>query len=139
LDEIYDYEERLRRYRRIIAGFGANGETTLRFLNHLDSLGLTTARISKYACHIPDHQAEILDTILSDIKAEDVAETVRFHIEQVMRARQRKTTVTDEKTSPTTKQEDVEPTKKTELTEYRLEADEQTGSLVEQKQTEGVR
>jgi hypothetical protein len=53
LGEIYDYEERLKRYRRIIAGFGANGETALRFLDHLGSLGLTVARISKYACHIP--------------------------------------------------------------------------------------
>jgi hypothetical protein len=53
LGEIYDYEERLERYRRIIARFGANGETALRFLDHLGSLGLTTARISKYASHIP--------------------------------------------------------------------------------------
>ncbi|MEM2424914.1 MAG: hypothetical protein QXM00_10670 [Candidatus Bathyarchaeia archaeon] len=30
--EIYDYDERLERYRRIIAGFGHNGEVALRLL-----------------------------------------------------------------------------------------------------------
>jgi hypothetical protein len=44
----------------------------------LDYLHIITALL-------PDHQEEILDTILSDIRAEDVAETVRFHIEQVKR------------------------------------------------------
>jgi len=32
--EIYNYDERLERYRRIIAGFGRNGEVALRFLDH---------------------------------------------------------------------------------------------------------
>ena len=50
---IYDYEERLERYRRIIAGFGANGEIALRLLDHLTSLGLSIARVSKIASHIP--------------------------------------------------------------------------------------
>jgi len=44
--EIYDYEERLKRYRRIIAGFGHNGEVALRLLDHLASL-----RLSKAASH----------------------------------------------------------------------------------------
>jgi hypothetical protein len=52
-DSIHDYKERLERYRRIIAGFGAHGEIALRFLNHLVSLGLSTARVSKIASHIP--------------------------------------------------------------------------------------
>ncbi|MEM1783719.1 MAG: hypothetical protein QW800_04630, partial [Candidatus Bathyarchaeia archaeon] len=51
--EIYDYEERLERYRRIIAGFGHNGEIALRFLDHLASLGLSIARLSKVAGHLP--------------------------------------------------------------------------------------
>ncbi|MEM4474741.1 MAG: hypothetical protein QXY75_07185, partial [Candidatus Bathyarchaeia archaeon] len=51
--EIYDYDERLERYRRIIAGFGRNGEAALRFLDHLASLGLSIARLSKVASHIP--------------------------------------------------------------------------------------
>ncbi|MEM2613778.1 MAG: tyrosine-type recombinase/integrase [Nitrososphaerota archaeon] len=50
--EIYDFDERLERYRRIIAGFGRNGEVALRFLDHLASLGLSTARISKVAGHL---------------------------------------------------------------------------------------
>ncbi|MEM3956550.1 MAG: hypothetical protein QW424_07400 [Candidatus Bathyarchaeia archaeon] len=37
--EIYDFDERLERYRRIIAGFGRNGEVALWFLDHLEALG----------------------------------------------------------------------------------------------------
>jgi len=51
-DEIYDYGERLRRYKRIIAGFGHNGEVALQFLDHLVSLGLSMAKISKYVGHL---------------------------------------------------------------------------------------
>ncbi|MEM2169232.1 MAG: hypothetical protein QW186_05455, partial [Candidatus Bathyarchaeia archaeon] len=51
-DEIYDYGERLRRYRRIIAGFGRNGEVALRFIDHLFSLGLSEARVAKFAGHV---------------------------------------------------------------------------------------
>jgi len=36
-----------------IAGFGRNGEIALRFLDHLASLGLSIARLSKVASHIP--------------------------------------------------------------------------------------
>ncbi|MEM1586475.1 MAG: hypothetical protein QXX99_00780 [Candidatus Bathyarchaeia archaeon] len=46
-------DERLERYRRIIAGFGRNGEVALRFLDHLASLGLSIARLSKVAGHLP--------------------------------------------------------------------------------------
>ncbi|MEM1997913.1 MAG: hypothetical protein QXX99_07680 [Candidatus Bathyarchaeia archaeon] len=52
-NEIYDYEERLERYRRVIAGFGHNGEVALHFLDHLASLGLLTARLSKVASRLP--------------------------------------------------------------------------------------
>jgi len=34
----------------------------------------------------PEHQEEILDTVVADIKGEDIAETINFHIEQVRRA-----------------------------------------------------
>jgi integrase len=50
--EIYDYKERLKRYRRIIRRL-RNGGLALRFLGHLSSLGLSLARLSKYASHIP--------------------------------------------------------------------------------------
>jgi len=46
---IYDYEEGLERYRRVIVGFGANGEIALRLLDHLTSLGLSAAGVSKVA------------------------------------------------------------------------------------------
>jgi len=49
---IYDYEKRLERCRRIIAGFGANGETAPRLSDHLASLGLSIARVSKIAGHM---------------------------------------------------------------------------------------
>ena len=49
---IYEYEERLERYRRIIVGFGVNGEIVLRLLDHLASLGLSVARVSKFVSHI---------------------------------------------------------------------------------------
>jgi hypothetical protein len=44
-DEIYDYEARLRRYKRIIAILGLNGELALRLLNHMESLGLSAAEL----------------------------------------------------------------------------------------------
>lgn len=47
--EIYDYEERLKRSRRIIASSGSNGETALRLLDHLFSLKLSVERVSKSA------------------------------------------------------------------------------------------
>ncbi|MEM3000555.1 MAG: hypothetical protein QXX34_08560, partial [Candidatus Bathyarchaeia archaeon] len=53
MNEIYDYPQRIMRYRRAIAKFGANGETALRFLDHITSQGLSQARISKIAGHLP--------------------------------------------------------------------------------------
>ena len=51
MEEIYDYEERFSRYRRIIAKL-RNGETALRLLDHLVSLGLSQATLSNYAAHL---------------------------------------------------------------------------------------
>ncbi|MEM0049225.1 MAG: hypothetical protein QXW39_01640 [Candidatus Bathyarchaeia archaeon] len=45
--DIYGFEG----YRRIIAGFGYNGEVTLSFLDHLLSLRPSIARVCKYADH----------------------------------------------------------------------------------------
>ena len=50
--EIYDYEERLQRYKRIIRGL-RDGGLALRFLDHMAALGLSVARVSKYASHLP--------------------------------------------------------------------------------------
>ena len=49
--EIYDYPERLERYRRIISKL-PNGQLALRFLDHLGSLGLSLAALSNYASHM---------------------------------------------------------------------------------------
>jgi integrase len=51
-EEIYDYKERLQRYRRIIKGL-RNGELALSFLDHLLTLELSEGRVSAYASHIP--------------------------------------------------------------------------------------
>jgi len=50
--EIYDYEGRLKRYRRLIAGLRGGG-IALRFLDHLNALSLNMARVSKIASHLP--------------------------------------------------------------------------------------
>jgi hypothetical protein len=49
--EIYDFEQRIARYRRLIAGL-RNGDVALRMLDHLASLGLSAAAISNHAAHL---------------------------------------------------------------------------------------
>jgi len=52
-----------------------NGELALRFLDHLSAVGLSTARVAKYASHLP----VILRFIcvnLSDIKKTDIENVV---------------------------------------------------------------
>ncbi|MEM2563938.1 MAG: site-specific integrase [Candidatus Bathyarchaeia archaeon] len=75
--EIYDYDERLERYRRIIAGFGRNGEVALRFLDHLASLGLSIARLSKVAGHLPA-LLRVIDFNLEDATRRDVERVVAW-------------------------------------------------------------
>ena len=50
-EEIYDFEQRIARYRRVIAGL-RNGDVALRMLDHLASLGLSAAAISNHAAHL---------------------------------------------------------------------------------------
>jgi len=50
-DEIYDFEQRIARYKRIIAEL-RNGDVALRMLDHLASLGLSAAAISNHAAHL---------------------------------------------------------------------------------------
>ncbi|MEM2939860.1 MAG: hypothetical protein QXU95_06305 [Candidatus Bathyarchaeia archaeon] len=73
--DIHGFERRLEGYRRIIAGFSHNGEVTLRFLNHLLSLGLSVARVCKYA----DHAIALLRVINFNLE-----EATRRDIEQVV-------------------------------------------------------
>ena len=72
--EIYDYEERLKRYRRII-GHLRNGRLALRFLEHLSSLGLSLARLSKYASHIPA-LLRLIDFDLAQATRDDIERVV---------------------------------------------------------------
>ena len=52
MSDIYDYEERIQRFRRKIKDL-RNGELALHFLDHLEALELATATVSKYAGHLP--------------------------------------------------------------------------------------
>ncbi|MEM3545527.1 MAG: hypothetical protein QXU47_08335 [Candidatus Bathyarchaeia archaeon] len=72
--EIYDYEGRLKRYRRLIAGLRGGG-IALRFLDHLNALSLNMARVSKIASHLP----ALLRLIDSNI-----GEATRADIERVV-------------------------------------------------------
>jgi site-specific recombinase XerD len=74
--EIYDYEERLERYKRIIRGL-RNGELALNFLNHLGSFDLSVARISKYASHLPT-LLRIIDLDPAEATREDVERFVAW-------------------------------------------------------------
>ncbi|RLG94795.1 hypothetical protein DRO37_04480 [Candidatus Bathyarchaeota archaeon] len=74
--EIYDYDERLERYRRIIKGL-RNGGLALKFLDHLAALGLSVARASKYASHLPA-LLRVIDFDLADATREDVERVVAW-------------------------------------------------------------
>ncbi|MCL2359857.1 MAG: site-specific integrase [Candidatus Bathyarchaeota archaeon] len=51
-EPIHDYAQRLTRHKRNIKQL-PNGETALQFLNHLGAIGLSLARVTKYATHLP--------------------------------------------------------------------------------------
>ncbi|MCX8154000.1 MAG: hypothetical protein N3E52_06170 [Candidatus Bathyarchaeota archaeon] len=51
--DIYNYDKRIQRCKRSIEKSGENGKIALRFLDHLASQGLSQARISKLASHMP--------------------------------------------------------------------------------------
>ena len=71
---IYDYEQRLRRYKHQIEQLG-NSEMALRFLNHLDAQGLTVAGLSKYAGHMIS-LLRAIDFDLEKIRREDAERVV---------------------------------------------------------------
>ncbi|MEM2099708.1 MAG: hypothetical protein QXU99_08255 [Candidatus Bathyarchaeia archaeon] len=71
LSDIYDYPQRIQRYKRSIATFGENGELALRFLDHITSQGLSQARISKIASHIP-MLLRLIDFKLADANRAEV-------------------------------------------------------------------
>jgi len=63
-EPIHDYDQRLIRARRSLKQL-PNGEVAIRFLDHLSALGLSLARVTKYATHMP----VLLRTINTDLKA----------------------------------------------------------------------
>jgi len=71
---IYDYEQRLARYRRTITGL-RNGEIALRLLNHLASLGLSEAALSNSASH-PIAVLRLIDLEVKDATRSDVERVV---------------------------------------------------------------
>jgi integrase len=76
MSAIYDYEQRLVRYRRSIKTL-KNGELALKFLDHLGALGLSTARVAKYASHIPV-LLRVIDFDLKEAAREDVERVVAW-------------------------------------------------------------
>jgi hypothetical protein len=71
---IHDYDRRLARYRRNIK-LTRNGETTLRFLDHLGALGLSVGRVAKYASHLPPI-LRMIPVDLQDMTKTDVESVV---------------------------------------------------------------
>jgi hypothetical protein len=63
-EPIHDYDQRLIRDRRSLKQL-PNGEVAIRFLDHLSALGLSLARVSKYASHL----SVFIRMIDTDIKA----------------------------------------------------------------------
>jgi len=62
-EPIHDYDQRLARHKHNIKQL-PNGQITLQFLNHLNAIGLSIARVTKYATHLPP----LLRTINTDLK-----------------------------------------------------------------------
>ncbi|MGB9914783.1 MAG: tyrosine-type recombinase/integrase [Candidatus Bathyarchaeales archaeon] len=75
MNDIYDYPQRIARYRRAIAKFGENGQLALRFLDHITSQCLSQARISKTASHIPA-LLRLINFRLADATRADVERVV---------------------------------------------------------------
>ncbi|MEM3356449.1 MAG: tyrosine-type recombinase/integrase [Candidatus Bathyarchaeia archaeon] len=75
MSDIYDYPQRIQRYKRSIATFGENGQLALRFLDHITSQGLSQARISKTASHIPA-LLRLINFRLADATRADIERTV---------------------------------------------------------------
>ncbi|MDR0460748.1 MAG: hypothetical protein LBH62_04855 [Nitrososphaerota archaeon] len=63
-EPIHDYDQRLIRAHRSLKLL-PNGEVAIRFLDHLSALGLSLARVAKYASHIP----VLLRMVNTDLKA----------------------------------------------------------------------
>jgi integrase len=74
--EIYDYKERLQRYRRIIKDL-RNGKLALSFLDHLLTLGLSEARVSGYASHIPSI-LRVADFDLASVSRGDIEKVIAW-------------------------------------------------------------
>jgi site-specific recombinase XerC len=74
-EPIHDYEQRLVRARRSIKQL-PNGETALHFLNHLNALGLSIVRVTKYAIQLPVLLRMMADVDLKTITKLDVEAVV---------------------------------------------------------------
>jgi hypothetical protein len=69
-EPIHDYDQRLVRARHSLKLL-PNGEVTIRFLDHLGALGLSIARVTKYAAHLPV-LLRMIDTDLKSMSKADV-------------------------------------------------------------------
>ncbi|MCL2643567.1 MAG: site-specific integrase [Candidatus Bathyarchaeota archaeon] len=88
---IYDYEQRLLRARRSIKLL-RNGEISLQFLDHLNTLGLSVGRVAKYAVHLPS-LLRVIDVDLQTITKADVKRVVA----DINSSQNKNTTIRDKK------------------------------------------
>jgi integrase/recombinase XerD len=73
---VHDYEQSLKRSKRTLQGL-RNGEVSLRFLDHMSALGLSTARVAKYGTKLVV-LLRVIDKDLKDVSREDVERVVAW-------------------------------------------------------------
>jgi len=76
MSNIHDYTGRLERCKRTVSKL-RNGDLALRFLSYLGALGLSVARISKYAGHLPS-LLRAIDFDPSEATREDIEKVVAW-------------------------------------------------------------
>ena len=80
-ESIHNYDKRLAGYKRTIQKC-TNSATALRFLDHLGAIGLSVARVSKYASHMP----AILRLINATTDGVDLKDITKSNVEAVVAA-----------------------------------------------------
>lgn len=73
---IHDYDKSLKRSKRTLQTLH-NGEVALRFLDHMSALGLSTARVAKYATKLVV-LLRVIDKDLKDLNREDAERVVAW-------------------------------------------------------------
>ena len=75
--QVYDYDGKVRSLRRVIGRLDRSS-LALSFLDHLGALGLSKARIMKYACHLPTILRVLGNVKLKTLTKKDVEEVASW-------------------------------------------------------------